>query len=328
MKGFLLRRILLLIPTLFIITVISFMIIQLPPGDFFSGYVGRLSARGEYIEPETVEALREQYGLDQPMIVQYFKWMGNILRGDFGRSIQWNKPVIELLAARLPWTLMISFGALIFVYILSVPIGILSAVRQYSIMDYIFTLIGFIGLAVPNFLFALMLLWGYYKITGNVAVGLFSPEYALAPWSFARAIDLIKHLWMPIIIAGTGGAAALIRVMRANLLDELQKPYVVVARSKGLSERKLLFKYPFRVAFNPVISTIGWTLPFLVGGELVVSLVLGIPTIAPLFLKAVMTEDMLLASAVVLILSVFTVIGTLLSDLLLAWLDPRIREAV
>jgi len=328
MLRFILRRFMWMIPTLIAISIISFIIIQAPPGDFLTNYIGQLRARDEEVEQATIEALRVRYGIDKPMYIQYFKWMRNILQGDLGRSLEWNRPVSELIAERLPWSLTISFSAFIFVYLIGIPIGTLSATRQYSIRDYIFTFIGFIGLATPNFLLALIMLWLYFVYTGNVVVGLFSPQFLMAPWSFARFLDLLKHLWMPGIIIGTAGTAGLIRVMRANLLDELQKPYVMVARAKGLTERKLLYKYPFRIAINPVISTIGWTLPGLVGGELLVSLVLNIPTLAPLFLGSLKSEDMFLAGSIVFILSTLTVIGTLISDILLAWVDPRIRESV
>ncbi len=328
MLYFILRRVLWMIPTLIVISIISFVIIQAPPGDFLSTYVSQLRARGEDIDQAGIEALRVRYGVDQPIYIQYYKWMRNILQGNLGRSLEWNKPVSELIAERLPWSLLISFTAFIFVYLVGIPIGTFSATHQYSIRDYIFTLLGFIGLAIPNFLFALILLWIYFVYTGDVAVGLFSPQFLMAPWSFAKFLDLLKHLWMPGIIVGTAGTAGLIRIMRANLLDELQKPYVMVARSKGLSETKVLYKYPFRIAINPVVSTIGWTLPVLVSGELLVSLVLNIPTIAPLFLSSLMSQDMFLAGSIVLILSTLTVIGTLISDILLAWVDPRIRESV
>ncbi len=328
MLRFILRRFMWMIPTLIAISIISFVIIQAPPGDFLSIYVSQLTARGEQVDQATIVALRVRYGLDQPIYIQYFKWMWNILHGDLGRSLEWNRPVIKLIAERLPWSLTISFTAFIFVYLVGIPIGTLSATHQYSIRDYIFTLLGFIGLAIPNFLLALILLWVYFVYTGNVAVGLFSPQFLMAPWSFARFLDLLKHLWMPSIVVGTAGTAGLIRVMRANLLDELQKPYVMVARSKGLSETKVLYKYPFRIAINPVISTIGWTLPALVSGELLVSLVLNIPTIAPLFFSSLMHQDMFLASSIVFILSTLTVIGTLISDILLAWVDPRIKESI
>ncbi len=250
------------------------------------------------------------------------------MQGNLGRSLEWNQPVSKLIADRLPWSLAISVASFFLAYALAIPIGFYSATRQYSFGDYVFTLIGFIGLATPNFLLALLILWYYFVATGNVAVGLFSNEYLVAPWSFAKFIDLLKHLWLPALVVGTAGTAGLIRVMRANLLDELERPYVMVARSKGLSETKLLFKYPFRIAMNPVASTIGWTLPTLVNGELLASLVLGLPTIAPLFVGALLSQDMFLAGSVVMVLSTLTLVGTLLSDIVLAWLDPRIRGAI
>jgi peptide/nickel transport system permease protein len=317
-----------MIPVLLTISVVSFLIIQAPPGDFITTYVAELEAMGAEIEPTQIEALRVRYGLGQPVYIQYFKWMSRIVRGDLGRSFRWNKSVAKLVGERLPWTMTISLTSLILVYAIGIPIGVFSATHQYSIRDYIFTFIGFIGIAVPNFLFALILLWVYFVFTGNVAVGLFSSEFLTAPWSFAKFLDLLKHLWMPALIVGTAGTCRLIRVMRANLLDELQKPYVMVARAKGLTERKLLYKYPFRIAVNPVISTIGWTLPGLINGALLTSLVLGLPTIAPIFLESLLGQDMFLAGSIVFILSSLTVIGTLISDILLAWVDPRIRESV
>jgi len=328
MLRFIINRILLMIPIVIIISVISFIIIQAPPGDYVSTYVARLGAMGKLVDQEMIEALKTRYGVNQPLYVQYFKWAWNILRGDLGMSMQWNQPVITLIAQRLPWSILISSVAFLFVYAIGIPIGMLSATRQYSIRDYIFTFIGFIGLAIPNFLFALVLLWFYFVYTGNVAMGLFSTEFQTAAWSFAKFVDLLKHLWMSAIIVGTAGTAGVIRVMRANLLDELQKPYVMVARAKGLSERKVLYKYPFRIAINPIVSTIGWTLPDLVNGELLTSLVLGIPTIAPIFLGSLLMQDMYLAGSIVFILSLLTVTGTLISDILLAWVDPRIRESV
>ena len=317
-----------MILTLFIISIISFLVIQAPPGDYMSMYVSRLAAQGEQIDESQLVALRSRYGIDQPMYIQYLKWLRSVLRGDLGRSLEWNRSVRSLILERLPWSVTLSIASLLIVYLVGVPIGTLSATRQYSLTDYVFTLVGFIGLAIPNFLLALLLLWVYFLTTGNVAVGLFSAEYALAPWSIGKVIDLLKHLWMPALIVGTAGTAGIIRIMRATLLDELRKHYVIVARSKGLSERTLLYKYPFRIAINPLISTIGWTLPTLISGELLVSMVLGIPTIAPIFLNSLLSEDMLLASSIVLILSALTVVGTLVSDVLLAWVDPRVVESV
>ncbi len=328
MLYYILRRILWMIPTLIAISVLSFFIIELPPGDFVSSYIARLESRGRLIDPAQTAALRARYALDQPVYVRYFKWMGRLLQGDLGRSLALEKPVAKVIAERLPWSITVSLVAFLVVYGIGIPIGTIAATHQYSIRDYIFTVLGFIGLAIPNFLFALILLWFYFVFTGNVAIGLFSDKFLLAPWSFSKFIDLLKHLWMPGIIVGTAGTCWLIRVMRANLLDELQKPYVVVARAKGLSERKVLYKYPFRIAINPVVSTIGWTLPELVNGELLTSVVLGLPTVAPVFLEALLSQDMFLAGSIVFVLSFLTVIGTLISDVLLVWVDPRIRGTV
>jgi peptide/nickel transport system permease protein len=328
MPVFIIRRILLMIPTLLAISMISFAIIEAPPGDFMDAYVDQLIQQQEAVDPAQIAALRLRYGLDEPVYVRYLRWLGNILQGDLGRSLEWNQPVSKLIADRLPWSLAISIASLLLAYALAIPIGLYSATRQYSLGDYFFTLIGFIGLAVPNFLLALIILWYYFVATGNVAIGLFSDEYLVAPWSFAKFIDLLKHIWLPAFVVGTAGTAGLIRVMRANLLDELERPYVMVARSKGLSETKILIKYPFRIAMNPVASTIGWTLPALVNGELLASLVLGLPTIAPLFVGSLLNQDMFLAGSIVMVLSTLTLIGTLISDLLLAWLDPRIRGAI
>jgi len=317
-----------MIPIIITISVISFIIIQAPPGDYVTNLVAQLRSTGLSIDQEAIEALKARYGIDQPLYVKYFKWLRGLLYGDLGISMQWNRSITALIAERLPWSILVSSVGFLFVYVIAIPIGMLSATHQYSIRDYFFTFVGFIGLAIPNFLFALIFLWLYFVYTGNVAIGLFSIEFQTAPWNLAKFIDLLKHLWIPGIIVGTAGTAGLIRVMRANLLDELQKPYVMVARAKGLSERKLLYKYPFRIAINPIMSTIGWTLPALISGELLVSLVLGLPTLAPIFLNALLVQDMYLAGSIVFILSTLTVIGTLISDILLAWVDPRIRESI
>ena len=328
MLVYILRRLVLMIPTILGITVITFIIIEAPPGDFMDTYVMALEDRGESISEAEIEGLRARYGLGQPLWVRYFKWLKGIMRGDLGRSLRWAQPVTRLIAQRLPWSFVVSLVSMLFVYVVAIPIGVFSATNQYSVGDYSFTLLGFIGLATPNFLLALICLWIYFSATGDVVVGLFSDEFQTAAWSLAKLVDLLKHLWIPAIIIGTAGTAGLIRVMRANLLDELQKPYVMVARSKGLTERRILYKYPFRIALNPVISTIGWMLPRLVNGELMTSMVLGLPTIAPIFVEALQNQDMFLAGSVVFILSSLTVVGTLISDLLLAWVDPRIRESV
>lgn len=328
MLRFIGRRALIMIPTLFVISVMTFIIIQLPPGDFLTAYAAQLQSQGDQVVQDQIDALRARYGLGEPMLAQYFKWLAGVLQGDLGRSMIWNRTVTSLLAERLPWSFAIALASFIFVWLIGLPIGVYSATRKYSIGDYIFTFIGFIGVATPSFLIALTALWLYFSATGDVLVGLFSKEFMGEPFSFAKFFDLLKHIWIPGLITGTAGTAGLIRVTRANLLDELEKPYVTVARAKGLTETRLLYKYPFRIAMNPAVSTIGWLLPNLVSGELLVSIVLGLPTVAPILVDALLNQDMFLAGSVIMIMSALTVIGTLLSDLLLAWVDPRIRSAV
>jgi peptide/nickel transport system permease protein len=325
MLSYIIRRLLIMIPTLVAISIISFTIIQLPPGDFLTTYVAEVNARGETVDPAEVESLKQRFGLDQPMYIQYLHWAWNFLHGDFGHSFEWNRPVSSLIAERIPLTIVISFTTLLFTWLVSVPIGIYSAVRQYSWVDYLLTFIGFIGLATPSFLFALVLLWFSYAYLGMSIGGLFSPEYLEAPWSWAKILDLLKHLWIPVIIVGTAHTAKFIRIIRGNLLDELKKPYVTAARAKGLSEARLILKYPVRVAINPLVSTIGWTLPELISGIAITAVVLNLPTSGPLLLNALRSQDMQLAGSFIMLLSFLTVIGTLISDILLAWVDPRIR---
>lgn len=326
MGRYIIQRLLLVIPTVIVISIISFIVIQLPPGDFLSSYIATLEAGGQVVDEAQVAALRMQYGLGEPVYVQYFKWVGGIIfQGEFGQSFQWKRPVSELIGERMMLTVVLSLASLLLVWAISLPIGIYSAVRQYSPGDYFFTLISFIGLGVPNFLLALVLMWLAYTHFGMSVGGLFSPEYADAPWSWDKFVDFLGHLWIPAIVLAIGGIAGLIRIMRANLLDELPKPYVVTARSKGMGEGALVLKYPVRVALNPFVSTIGWTLPGLVSGSIIVSVVLNLPTTGPMLLTALQSQDMYLAGAILLLLSILTVIGTLVSDVLLAWLDPRIR---
>lgn len=326
MAQFILRRILLMIPTLFVISIVAFVVIQLPPGDFLTSYIANISASGEQVEQHVIDALNERFGLDQPMPVQYLKWIGNIvLKGDFGQSFAWRVPVEDLIWGRLGLTLLISLSTLIFTWVIAFPVGIYSAVNKYSLGDYIATFFGFLGLAIPNFLLALILMYVAFKYFNQSVGGLFSQEYIDAPWSLAKVLDLFSHLWIPMVILGTAGAASLIRIMRANLLDELKKPYVRTARAKGLPEWKVILKYPVRVALNPFISTAGWLLPTLVSGSIIVATVLSLPTTGPMLLSALTTQDMYLAGAFILLLSILTMVGTLVSDVLLAWLDPRIR---
>ncbi len=325
MMGFCLRRILYMIPTLFLVSIVTFVIIQLPPGDYLDSLAADMGESGSD-NTAVIETLRQQYGLGQPMYVQYYKWMkGILLYGNFGISFEKNVLVTDLIWDRLGWTFGISMLTLLFIWITALPIGIYSAVRKYSFGDYTATFFGFIGLAVPNFLLALLMMYISFKYFGQSVGGLVSPEYIGEPWTYAKFIDLLKHIWMPIVVVGTSGAAALIRIMRANLLDELYRPYVATARAKGMSEFQLLMKYPVRVALNPFISTIGWILPSLVSGEIIVAVVMNLPTTGPLLLRALLVQDMYLAGSLILIVSLLTVIGTLISDLLLAWIDPRIR---
>jgi peptide/nickel transport system permease protein len=325
MAGFLMRRLLYMIPTVFLVSICTFIIIQLPPGDYLDSLAAEMGEAG--VENTAVmDSLREQYGLGQPMYVQYFKWMKGILfHGDFGISFEKNRPVTDLIWDRLAWTFGISILTLLFIWMTALPIGIYSAVRKYSMGDYIATFFGFIGLAIPNFLLALLMMYVAFKYFGQSVGGLVSPEYLNAPWTWDKYVDLLKHIWMPVVVVGTSGAAALIRIMRANLLDELYRPYVVTARAKGMSEFQLLMRYPVRVALNPFVSTIGWILPALVSGEIIVAVVMNLPTTGPLLLRALLVQDMYLAGSLILIVSMLTVLGTLISDLLLAWIDPRIR---
>ncbi|ACM22810.1 Binding-protein-dependent transport systems inner membrane component [Thermotoga neapolitana DSM 4359] len=322
---YIVKRVLYAIPLLFIISIVSFIIIELPPGDYLTTYVMTLRQSGETIDQAALEVLKKRYGLDKPVIVRYFYWIGGILRGDFGYSFMWEKPVSELLNQRVWWTILISILSTAFAWVFGFLIGVYSGTHQYSMGDYIFTVLGYIGLATPNFLLALILLWVVFVTTGVSLGGLFSAEFAHAPWSWAKFVDLLKHIWIPVVVIGTGSMAGLIRVLRANLLDEINKPYVVAARARGVPERELVWKYPLRVAVIPFASTAGWALPQIVSGAVVTGIVLNLPTVGTLLLDALTSQDMYLAGSLVLILSVFTIIGTLISDILLAWLDPRIR---
>lgn len=326
MIAFIIRRIGYMFVTVAAISVMTFVIIHLPPGDFVEAMVAEMSLQGADLDQTAVEALRERYGLDQPIYVQYWKWISAIVfHGDFGYSLEWRRPVVDLLWNRLGLTFLLAFVTLLFVWAVSLPIGVYTAVRRRSVGDYIATFIGIIGLAVPNFLFALVAMYVAFRYFGQNVGGLFSAEYEDAPWDWAKVKDMLAHLIIPVVVLGTNGTAALIRILRANLIDELSKPYVVTARAYGLPERRLILKYPLRVALNPFISTVGWILPGLVSGAVITAVVLNLPMTGPLLLRALLAQDMLLAGSFIMMLSVLTVVGTLLSDLLLAWLDPRIR---
>jgi peptide/nickel transport system permease protein len=311
---------------LVVLSVVVFIIIQLPPGDYATAYMEQLRMRGGGdIDEEQIETIRHRYGLDVPLPGRYWRWISGFVQGDFGWSFSSNRPIKELLSERLPLTVVLSMFATILTYLISVPIGIYSATHQYSLSDYIVTVIGFIGISVPDFLLALIVMFGLYELFGISAGGLFSSEYVGEVWSWGKVFDLFRHIWTPVIVISLSGTAGLTRVIRAILLDELQKPYVHVARSKGLRETRLLLKYPVRIAMNPILSTIGWTLPAVFSGATIVSMVLSLPTVGPLLLNALMSEDFYVAGDVVMFLSILTIIGTFISDLLLAWADPRIR---
>ena len=325
MLTYIVRRLLLAVLTVWAVSALSFVIIKLPPGDYVTSYIAQMSASGGYVSEQEAQAMRREYGLDRPIYEQYARWMGLVLRGRFGVALEWRRPVIEVIGDRLWLTMVVSVAAVALTWALALPIGIYSAVRQYSLGDYLATFVGFIGIAVPSFLLALVLMYLGFKLFNANVGGLFSDAYALAPWSPGRAWDLAKHLPLPTLVLGLAGTAQLIRIMRANLLDELGKPYVMTARARGLSETRLVLKYPVRVALNPFASTIGYLLPYIVSGSIIVSLVLGLPTVGPLLLRALIAQDMFLAGTIVLLLGVLTVVGTFLSDLLLLWIDPRIR---
>ncbi|RPI85052.1 MAG: ABC transporter permease [Chloroflexi bacterium] len=326
MITYILRRVLILIPLIFLISVVTFTIIQLPAGDYLSTYIAQLESQGTHMAEEQIQGLRIQYGLDKPITYQYFLWIRKILfEGNFGSSFSYSQPVLDVISERIVLTMVITLTTSVFIWCVSLPIGIITALKQYSFVDYFWTFLGFVGMATPNFLLALVFAWLAFSIFGQNIIGLFSVEYADAPWNMAKVTDLLKHLWVPVILIGTSGTAGFIRVVRGTLLDELNKQYVITARAKGMTESKLLFKYPVRIVLNPMISTIGWMLPGLVSGEVLVSMVLNIPTTGPVLLNALLAQDMYLAGGVLLILSVLTLIGTLVSDIALVWLDPRIR---
>ena len=325
MLSYTARRILIMIPTLIAISVIVFVIIQLPPGDYLETYINELKSQGEQVNPERIEFLKEAYGLDKPMHEQYLVWIFGLLQGDLGYSFEFELPVSEVVGDRLWLSVLLSVSTIVFTWLVAFPIGIYSAVRQYSVTDYTLTFIGFLGLATPNFLLALVMMYLFNVQFGISIGGLMDEQFIDQPWSLAKAVSVLEHLIVPVIVIGTAGTASLIRTLRANLLDELQKQYVVTGRAKGLSPLKLLFKYPLRIALNPFVADIGNILPRIISGAVLVSVVMNLPTTGPMLLRALQSQDMYLAGSFLMFLSVLVVIGTFLSDLALAALDPRIR---
>lgn len=328
MIAFVIRRFLLGLFTLWVISIVAFLAVQLPEGDFIDEYVANLvgeAGQGTPAAAALEDQLRAEYGLDNPVIFQYYKWMSKVVRGDLSFSVEFNRPVREIIWDKLPMTLVVTGSALVFTWTMAIPLGIYAAVRHRTTEDYALTFVGFLGLAIPDFLLALVFLWvGYYYFDTAIG-GLFTREYITAPWSGGKVVDLLAHLWIPAIVLGTAGTAAILRVMRANLLDELRKPYVVTARSKGLRAWKVILKYPVRMALNPIVSTLGYLLPALISSSIIVSVILSLPTLGPLLLRALLAEDLFMASSILLVLGALTIVGTFLSDLLLVVIDPRIR---
>lgn len=322
---FIIQRLLLLPILLILFSIIVFWLVQAPPGDFLTSYVANLASSGSSISAEQVDALKHQFGLDQPGYIQYLRWMESLAKGDLGLSLEYQRPNTELIGERLILTIALALFAFAITWLVAIPAGIYSATHQNSLLDYFFTVLNYVGVAIPNFMLALILMWVAFAYFGLSITGLFSPEYIQAPWSWERVVDLLKRIWLPAVVLGVAGTARLTRIMRANLLDELNKPYVVSARAKGLSEWQLVWKYPVRLAINPLVSTIGWYLPQLFSGSLIVATVMNLPNIGPLLLRALTQQDMYLAGSILLIYCFLTIIGTLISDILLALLDPRIR---
>lgn len=325
MLRYILQRLLLIPVLLFIFSILVFALVQAPPGDFLTSYIASLASSGSSLDQELIDMLKAQYGLDKPVHIQYLRWMGNLLSGNLGLSLEYQRPNAELIAERLGLTVLLALLSFVFTWVIAVPIGIYSATHRNSLLDYIVTVVNYIGVATPNFMLALVLMWWAFSYFGLSVTGLFSREFEQAPWSLAKIADLLKHIWLPMIIIGVAGTARLTRIMRANLLDELNKPYMVAGRARGLSEWQLVMKYPVRLAINPLASTIGWYLPELFSGSLIVATVMNLQNIGPLLLRALISQDMYLAGSILLIYCFLAILGTLISDILIAWLDPRIR---
>lgn len=325
MLRYFLQRLLLIPVLLFLFSVMVFALVQAPPGDYLTSYIATLSASGSSLDDAQIKALEQQFGLDQPVHIQYVRWIQSLLRGKLGLSLEYQRPNIELISERIGLTLVLALSAFVFTWIVAIPLGIYSATHRNTVLDYLTTVLNYIGVATPNFMLALILMWWAYSQFGLSITGLFSREFEQAPWSFAKFVDLLKHIWVPMIVIGIAGTARLTRIMRANLLDELNKPYMISGRARGLSEWQLVMKYPVRLAINPLASTIGWYLPELFSGSLIVATVMNLQNIGPLLLRSLINQDMYLAGSILLIYCFLAIVGTLISDLLLAWLDPRIR---
>lgn len=325
MLEYLVRRIFIMIPTLLAISLIVFLIIELPPGDYLESYISELQAQGEEVDQKHIDFLREQYGFDKPILTRYWEWVTGMMVGDFGFSFEYRLPVSDVVGDRLFLTILVSVVTIAFTWIIAFPIGLYSATHQYSWGDYGLTFIGLLGLATPNFLLALIMLYFANVVFGTSIGGLMDPDYIDQPWSWGKVVSILEHLWIPVVVIGTSGTAGMIRRLRANMLDELQKQYVTTARAKGLPPLRLLLKYPLRTAINFFVADIGSLLPNIISGAELVAVVLSLPTTGPVLIAALQSQDMYLAGSFLMFLASLTVIGVLISDILLAWLDPRIR---
>jgi peptide/nickel transport system permease protein len=326
MLKYLIKRLCGCVVMIAVLSFVTFVVIDLPQGDYLSTYIGMMQASGRTVDQSEIDQLVMLYGLDQPLVVKYASWIkGIVTRGDFGRSFSWNRPVRDILGERMPLTIFLVLITLVFQWVVSVPVAIYSSTHQYSPLDYVFNVFGFIGLSIPSFLLGLVVVYVLFKIFNFPITGLFSAGYEIQPWSMGKFLNLLSHIWLPVVILGAQGTASLIRTIRGNLIDELPKQYVTTARAKGLTERKLLFGYPIRVALNPSISTIGWALPGIFSNEIITATVLNMESVGPVFLQSVKSQDMYLAGSVLLVLCTVTILGTVFSDILLALLDPRIR---
>ncbi|MCE5259151.1 MAG: ABC transporter permease, partial [Chloroflexi bacterium] len=323
---YIIKRILIVIPILFLFSIVCFVIIQLPPGDFLTTYINLLRSQGTIITEDLKNSLEVRYGMNQPLIIQYFKWIGRVLQGDLGYSFMWNRSVNELINERLGYTISISLISVLLIWIVAFPLAFYSATHQYNVVDYTFTSISFFGLSIPEFLLSLIFMWLYFEATGKFGGGMYSEQYANLPMSWAKFGDLLNHMWMPFLVIIITGTAGLFKTFRANLIDELGKPYVLTARAKGVPYGRLLLKYPTRIALIPFISTVGWMLPGLISGQTILSIIMNLPTVGPLLYSALKNQDMFLAGSIVLILGALTMIGTMISDILLAVTDPRTRN--
>ena len=328
MLKYIVKRTLVLIPLLLALSVVVFVIIQLPPGDYLTTYINNLRSTGQQVTEDEIAALEARYGFDQPMYVQYMKWMQNLLRGDLGYSFVYKRSVNSLIASRLPATITLSVVSVLLIWIIAFPLGFYSATHKYSLGDYAFTSVSFFGISVPEFLLAIIIMYLYFLTTRQYAGGLYSDEFAGQPWTWAKIVNMLQHVWIPLLIIAFTGTAGLFKTFRANLIDELNKPYVKTARAKGVGNMRLLIKYPVRIALIPFIATVGWLLPGLISGQTILAQVLSLPTVGPLLLTALQNQDMYLAGSIVFIMGVLAMIGTLVSDILLALTDPRIRSSM